>query len=137
MKQRNGFVSNSSSSSFVLIGYNLGHMSYEERLKLIHPSNHEEVYKKIEAEAKEKDYAIEDVMADYIYDNQDAESGLSTCCCGYSGNIYFGRFVAKEKDSPMSNVDLSGEDLQKLIKKVHELSGQEAPPSLIVATIGC
>jgi len=132
MKTRNGFVSNSSSSSFVIIGYKLESGSLADLLKQINPSKYEELVEK----AKKEDYEVEDLLYDYAYDN-DLVEGLRFMTDGYGDHDYIGYVVCEEKDYHLSSNKLSGQEIFDIMKEVQEKAQMFCLPSLITGSRGC
>ena len=130
MKKRNGFVSNSSSSSFVIIGYKI--KSLEDIFKKLNPSKYEEIVK----EAEEDAWEINDILYDYVHDNGLVD-GLKFLTDGYGDSDYIGHIVSEEKDYQLSNNELSGQEIIKIMEDVKNKAGMEEMPSLIAGSRGC
>jgi len=134
MKSREGFVSNSSTSSFVIIGYKVN--SIEEALKLFKPDQ----YKVIIADLKSDTDGIEDqfkyALSDVWYNiSNDSDSELDAR--SDDGKYYIGKIVSEESECGMRDCELNNNDVQSWIDGVQKLTKSEDKPGLIVGTRCC
>ena len=130
MKTRTGFVSNSSTSSFVIIGYKVEDM--KEFFKKVNPLK----YKDLLEEAEKDDYEINDILYDYIYDNCIIE-GVEYLTDGYSNFDYVGHLVAQEEDYSLSKNELDSQSIFAIMKEVQEKLNMDETPSLFTGSRGC
>ena len=144
MKIRNGFVSNSSSSSFVIIGYKISHSEIEEFIKKHAPEEYEKIVEKSFDE--ELGETCLDTLNDYMYDaireDKVCPEGLSALSDGYTGDLYVGKVISDEKDEGFFNrthnsSSLSGEEIMTTINIIKEKMGKKEPPSLMSGSRGC
>jgi len=89
MKIRTGFVSNSSSSSFVIIGYKItGDGARHDLVKKLAPQKHDEIMaKSMDMGEKEGCNFIDEAISDYIFEDE-FQKKANMLYCGYSGDIY-------------------------------------------------
>ena len=139
MKFRNGFVSNSSTSSFVMIGYNLGEMRYSDLCKQYFPKEFEELKKEVAEKYPNDEDVIEDEAWELVHKLSNANEYASVRSCGYSGAMYIGKILDEGADdgNSMGNVDISLEEVEKIASKVQEELSVDKKPGIITATIGC
>jgi len=138
MKVRNGFVSNSSSSSFVIIGYEFETKeSRHDLVKKLAPQKHDEIMaKSMDMDNAEGCAFIDDEISDYIF-GFEFQKKADMLFCGYSGAIYVGHVIADGDASDFGPSTLTGEELLKTIKDVQKKLEMVEPPSLITGTRGC
>ena len=132
MKKRQGFVSNSSTSSFVIIGYEFKNTSSGDIIKKFFPTKYEEIIK----EAAERDYEPRDLLYDYLYKIKWGNN-ISVLSDGYSGSIYIGNVIADENNGRLPNKAFSEKELLGLIKNIQDQLSMSDAPSLIIGTRGC
>ena len=138
MKIRTGFVSNSSSSSFVIIGYKItGDGARHDLVKKLAPQKHDEIMaKSMDMGEKEGCNFIDEAISDYIFEDE-FQKKANMLYCGYSGDIYIGHVIADGDASDFDPSTLTGEELLKTIKDVQKKLEMVEPPSLITGTRGC
>ena len=128
MKQRNGFVSNSSSSSFIIIGYKQNG-PIEDIVKKIAPQK----YAQIKERYKDDDakYAMEDAIYDCMHSGMGIE-GLTYL--SDDGPGYLGKEVCKAEDWGIESSSWEMDDLMKAFKEVQETLGMDTSPMLYTGT---
>ena len=129
MKIRSGFVSNSSSSSFVLFGVELnGKDTYESLCRKFLPED------KLNEAIKE--YG-DDIDWNDMWYSEDVENyiELDTIHCGYSGEIWVGKTISSGGDE-MENGSISFEELKEYEKQIKEIL-PDAVCELHYGTYGC
>jgi len=128
MKTRSGFVSNSSSSNFVMIGYKLdSDFDKDDFVRRYCP----EKYKEIQAKHKASD--LPEAIDEFF-------------CCSTLGNGiqylsddnegYLGKVLADEEYFDGTKT-LDGVEFSKIMKEVQEFMGKDEPPSLIFGARAC
>ena len=123
MKIRNGFVSNSSSSSFVILGCELDYDDTEAQ---------KDILTKLEVEFDCKDA---DSISDKFY-NLETDSGISVltddCRC------FIGKVIADvHDDSSIEESELDIEELSKTIDKLKEILVSKHSIKLYAGTRAC
>ena len=128
MKNRHGFVSNSSSSSFVLIGYKLDG-KIEEIVKKFAP----EIYAQLKAKCEQdKGCYFEDELHDFL--NSNFIEGITYL--SDDGPGYLGRVLSQmsSEDCSFDSVTLTGIELSEVMERVQADLEMDEPPSLIIGT---
>jgi hypothetical protein len=138
MKTRNGFVSNSSSASFVVIGYQMAELgldklSNEEKEKIIKESHP----KMLESESYKK-YGIEDVWYEYI--NNYCFMGIEgITCIQREGAKVVGVQIAwmDSDEGGLGSKEISLEKVLAIIKPFQDKMGISKLPKVITGTVAC
>jgi len=131
MKIRSGFVSNSSSSSFILFGIKVEDKEYKDLCESFLPK--ECIDKYIEKYYKDEDK--EDIeWCDLWYDNQD-ETELDVIRCGYGGETWIGKTLA-DGDDKLEMGDLSFEEMNKMAEEIKKKL-PDGECKLYYGTYGC
>ena len=138
MKIRTGFVSNSSSSSFIIIGYKINDAEYF--VKKLYPTEYAAAVNKAEAKASEGKYSVDDYLQDYVFDilynNSHSDEFLGTVMG--NGEYFLGHILATSHDyDVLSDGSLNGKQLVEIMEKVKEKTEMEEEPSLIFGTVSC
>ncbi len=112
MKIRNGFVSNSSSSSFILFGFTV----------IGENKNYKEICEKYLSEdtlkRKENDDSWEDFWWDY---SEEIKGGLTSIYCESIEGHYIGKTYAQWNDYLEEEGSITVEELKKLEEKINKL----------------
>ena len=151
MKIRNGFVSNSSSSSFVIIGYKFSWEHAEALVKQVVPEKYEAIVSASKDMAKryskegDTDEDLEGLFKDCYGDNfseflrEDKALGedLSILTCGYTGSVYVGYIISDEKNEQDTSSIVQGEEILKIMKNIQEKINADKLPCLISGSRGC
>ena len=136
MKSRNGFVSNSSSSSFVIVGYKMGsvfsELNNEKKEAIIRKYNP----KMLSSETFVK-YGLDDIWTDFLYSSDFGIKGV-----GYlsdDGPGYIGVILAdiRSEDSYIQKSEMPIEDVFGKIKALQDAFGISDPPKIITGTRSC
>jgi len=147
MKIRNGFVSNSSSSSFVIMGAIIDSGKNTEQ-KIMEMMGYED-YESDLAEYKERYYSDieldEEIISEFFYekfvpDYLDPEGYILIYECGHikGKQVLFGKHVAEVGDyGTMSTSSYSAKDLEKLSKELQEVVGHDVEIKLYCGTYPC
>ena len=128
MKIRTGFVSNSSSSSFILIGEHFFKNSPVEILSKFFPKTYEKALDRVKNNSKLK---LEDELDDIMCD-EPTEDGISII--NDDGGIFVGVQLAHWSDDCFKGVDKSMDELLILSEK---MKAKGLKPKLIGGTRGC
>lgn len=124
MKIRSGFVSNSSSSSFIIIGQEFKDDDYEKIAKMIAPDD-------FEALDKDAD-DFEEALYELLHDS-DLTNGIDVITG--DGDVYVGKTLAEWSDGDyLESVEMSGKEITDTIADLAKL-GIKA--SLIAGTRAC
>lgn len=126
MKIRHGFVSNSSTTSFVIIGYAAEECA-TDLFKKIYPKEYDEVMN--------GDFKYPE---DEIYDRfQQKNRKVNFITDGYSGNVFYGKIISKWSSdlNDADDVVLSIDDVVRYAKEVKELSNNDTQPQIMVVTV--
>ncbi len=120
MKIRNGFVSNSSSSSFVIVGFKLSKKDLTE-----------EMMEKCGIKLQRSDYKDaksynEALMDELLCCHHDAK--WDVICNDYDGSYYIGKTIATgQSDGPMiRETETDAEDLVSLFNEMDAVFGKKA-----------
>jgi hypothetical protein len=127
MKIRTGFVSNSSSSSFVLYG-----------IKLKSEENIESLCRKFltEEQIKECEYEGEVDWYDCFYENNvETKLKLDVISCGYSGDLWIGKTIITG-DYDLENGEIDITELKKIDEKINDIF-PDLNHKLYYGTYGC
>jgi hypothetical protein len=120
MKIRNGFVSNSSSSSFVLFGVKIKSNSYENVCRLLFTE--EEIDNFLA-----KNYDWYEIIEEY--------DKLDMLSDGYSGDMYFGKTLTYT-DEELNDGNLSIEEMLEVQNKIKDVL-PDYDCKLYFGTLGC
>jgi hypothetical protein len=129
MKMRQGFVSNSSSSSFVILGYRFEPKSMKELVKTLSP----EKYAKLEKESKGDEGLFEDDFWEYLYDGsmfKDVDTIIDDSV------IYLGHEIC-DSDEGLPETSSPMYELVGKAAKVMELLKQDGSPVLYTGVRAC
>ena len=134
MKIRNGFVSNSSSSSFVIIGnyINLSDFTVEQKRNVISKFEKGQDFL--------KDDEVDDVFSDFLYD-KDLGFDILDLDRGYEYVVGHILAEAASDDGCFDDLSLDIKELSKLglekKRKIYELFGIDIELKLIIGTRPC
>jgi hypothetical protein len=128
LKTRNGFVSNSSSSNFVMIGYKLDpHFDKDDFVRRCCPDK----YRDIQAEHKASDLPM---AIDEFFCCSTLGDGIQYLSSDNEG--YLGKVLVDEEYFDEIKI-LDGVEFSKIMKEVQEFMGKDEPPSLIFGARAC
>lgn len=133
MKIRSGFVSNSSSSSFILIGEHFEGKNTEA--KLILEKFAPATYKKIVDKCASNPEDLEDELCDALYNLDSKRDGVDVIQCGYSGDMWVGKLLGEASSDGGEDMDIDIEG-DKLLEIFADLRTKGLKPSLIGGTRG-
>ena len=137
MKTRNGFVSNSSSSSFVVFGYKLklDTNSAEDMNKILGKLDPYEL-SKLGEQAIDDHFIIDDVLHEAINKKRDDFNMLLD---SEDHALYVGYLAAdvSSEDSYLAQTECGYEQLTNKAAKAKELFGLEGEPKLYTGTRSC
>jgi hypothetical protein len=131
MKTRNGFVSNSSSSSFVIIGYPEGKVFPDKEAAL-------KKYAPKLLDSKDcKEYGVDEVWFDFLGKPGLYGNGISHL--PNDGPGYIGIILAdvSSDGGALGDSKISLDGVMKKIKKFQKLFGIIEPPKIITGTRSC
>lgn len=133
MKTRSGFVSNSSTTSFLIVGYKYldNAPKASEILERLNPAAAKEVREKLTQISENSEWDIEDLSKNSLSDI----FNLNYRTCGYSGEVYIGRTLAKGTNGVIYDFELKFDELQKIASEVKEAFKSEEEPSLLLIDI--
>lgn len=133
MKIRVGFVSNSSTSSFCLLGYRLEDATTEQKLQILNLLG-----KKVDIEDPDDEEAVEDAVTEAMWDldrgNPQEISVVSDDGAVYIGNCF--AYVSSE-DGGIDELEFDLSKLQAMgekLKSLGDVLGQK-DPKLFVGTV--
>ena len=135
MKTREGFVSNSSTSSFVMIGYKIDDI--EEVLKLImSPDEFEKEKEECKADSDDDKYSYRSALSDVLYVHSNKPE-LELDVLTDDGCYYVGKVVSNDDCGGMTPATLNGNDIENWMDGVQKLTKSEDKPGLIVGSRCC
>ena len=128
MKQRNGFVSNSSSSSFCLLGYRVDDRIFEQEVKIL----------EVLGNPNKVDLTDEDAVTDAIYSLDHGKpsdiSVVNDNSCIYIGNLFA---YVNDADGGIKELDFDLVELSVMAEKLKQLGNAlgESKPKLYVGIV--
>ena len=130
MKIRNGFVSNSSSSSFVIVGYKMKDLNLSDE-------NKKNMMDKLDYQGKSSYFA--DNWYDFLYSDSLEKIGKNIGYLGGDGSGYIGLIIvdipSDSYDRESSSIELS--EVNDKIKKLKEFLNVEVDPKIYSDTRSC
>lgn len=144
MKIRNGFVSNSSSSSFLAVGMKIPYPKKEDIVNVLAKTldiTEEDIMKKVqEAHGMFADeWDIEEYCQEWIWDINFRDHGIDMITDRDDEWLLIGKEIASAYNESVEAIDADLAEITKSIEKVRDRLGLEVPVQLYLGglTPGC